>query len=107
MTKYKKEPPIVNARIWDAGSKHPKVRNFMSRDGAPSDIPNPPACRIPSCGKHMEEHGWIDDVVDGQTTGGWLVCPGDYVVDDGEAYYTCKPTLFERIYTKVTEASDD
>ena len=55
----------------------------------------------------MEEHGWIDDVVDGQTTGGWLVCPGDYVVDDGEAYYTCKPTLFERIYTKVTEASDD
>lgn len=49
------------------------------------------------CGAPMHEHGWIDT-----QKGGYVVCPGDWVLtglDDG--YTVLKPETFRNTYTKV------
>lgn len=65
-----KTPP----QQWWKHGDHPAVRNRLP--GVPGDT------RCGYCGDRAHTHGWLDT-----PDGGYGVCPGDWVVPDGQGGY--------------------
>lgn len=98
MTKYIKNPVVIEATQWFTNGDHPSdgnkdkegkvVRYFRHPDVADSRL-----CK--HCGNTMHVHGWIDTL-----EGGHIVCPGDFIITGvkGENY-PCKPEIFHQTYS--------
>lgn len=60
-------------------------------------VPGGSTCN--KCDWLMHQHGWIDTRPDGIT-----VCPGDWVITDGDRHYSFKPDIFDCRFELVSDA---
>jgi hypothetical protein len=89
MKKYKME---VTATVWNEPGDHEEVYSRGDkRLGASWSFDECQHCKKPST-----EHGFMFS-----TEGGILVCPGDYIVDNGHGLIRRDPARFKREYTEV------
>lgn len=49
-----------------------------------------------NCGQIMHFHGWIENAVTD-----YNVCPGDWVITEGDSHYPCKDFIFQACFEKV------
>jgi hypothetical protein len=120
MAKYRKKKTVVEASQWFKNGDHPldyaEDRPFMENgvltsksgeffrekgwEGGVVRYFRHPAVdgqtECVHCGQTMHDHGWIDVPVNGH-----IVCPGDWIVSEGDAVYPCKPEVFEARYEAV------
>ena len=75
----------------DKGSEGKVVRRYRR-----PDIPGEDRCG--QCKSLYHAHGWIDT-----GDGGWVVCPGDWIVTDGGGYFPNRSDTFLKIYERVDE----
>lgn len=94
-------PKTIMATKWFKNGDHPDDdSNHFTREGKivryyrHPDINGKSIC--PFCEKTMHEHGWID----GSDNAGYpfVVCPGNYIIQDEELYYACDSLLFDLMY---------
>jgi len=112
MAKFRLKDKVVEATQWFKSGDHPEddretfnagegdflgegkvVRYFRHPAVAGESVCK--ACNfgdLPSSGRTMHEHGWLDYGQDGQ-----IVCPGDWVITRTESggYYAMKPDIFK------------
>lgn len=112
--KYTKKPVTIEAIQWHKrgdGFKivehlHPDMRleeltptkeTLVVLPYTNTDVPGYYPC--PVCGISLMEHGEIKTLESGGNT--HVVCPGDWIIKgiEGE-YYACKPSIFEKTYSK-------
>ena len=125
MARFRKKPVEVEASEWHKNGDHPldyekpllgyrvdsdelvetsgeeqraaRWEGQVVRYWRRPDVSGETLCRHASCGRAMQEHGWIDTL-----EGGHIVCPGDWVITgvQGERY-PCKPDIFAKTYEPV------
>ncbi len=111
--KYRKKPIVVEAVQWFKNGDHPEDDSFHNHGELSSETEGlvvryyrHPNYRNPNrdgsvickhCEHAMYDHGWIDTL-----EGGYIVCPGDFVVTGIKTErYPCKPDIFLASYEEV------
>ena len=106
MTKYRKKPVVIEATQWFKNGDHPEdrwspeVQGRVVRYYRTPELDGQTSCT--KCGAIMHIHGWVDTLESGGLAGGYIVCPGDWIITGvkGERY-PCKPDIFEETYEAV------
>lgn len=88
--KFRKKHNEIEAERWfsEADNERLGVSNY-SVWNLHSDI-----CDY--CSNTIKNHGWINTI-----DGGYIVCPGDWIITNEFEKYPCKPNNFDRMYEKV------
>lgn len=86
MAKYRKRESIVEATRWYSDLDHDHVILYPPEFQDSFDICN-------DCNQIKVSHGIVSTL-----ECMFVVCPGDWVIDTGDAFFPCKPDLFETCY---------
>jgi len=88
---YTKKPITVEAHQWHKNGDHKDVLPYRS----PLE-PEDAICTL--CGRPVRDHGCVKTFEDMRP-----VCPGDWIIDDGEGKrYIRKPDVFDATYEKAS-----
>ena len=89
---------------WFQRGDHPRVLDMkLCREDSVFRWPRPDDERCPACGIGKEGHGLIamSGPERAPTPGYRMVCPGDWVIDDGDKCYPCKPDEFKQRWEAI------
>lgn len=108
----KKKPPRVRASQWFKNGDHllgrpdeKPIRCFTRQDSKfRGDVVHE---YNDGCGRAYRDHGWIEANPEDTIQGGYMVCPGDWVVAEYNNGVIClipyHPAVFEATYEKASD----
>lgn len=109
MPRFRARPVEIDAHQWFRNGDHPEDGPRADREGQVVRYFRHPGynglavhgdltdSHRPECRNIMHDHGWIDS-----PQGGHVVCPGDWVIRDGDGrFYSANPVALREAFEEA------